>query len=212
MTSAPSRWPDEMFFNLQDAIKRDLMTLELHPWLSAVLLRAALVVVMAGIPWLAGCQTLVPKERTVGVTLTGLDHLAAHLSIQDFWVNGTAGHQAGGGGRSVCCATVPDIDVPRQTVTVRWGVTNWPHKAYSMHERVVPIERHDRRGTLFIHFLRDGTVRAVLYDGYPEKPGYPGPSYATVLNKKPWTLYKRQPGEPLFTEVPDAAALGGPTR
>lgn len=165
-------------------------------------LPAAGVICVALIALASGCQAAAPRERTVGVTLTGLDHLDAHLSIQNFWVNGTAGHQAGGGGRSVCCATVPDIDSPRQTVTVRWGVTNWARKVYSMHERVVPIERHDRRGTLFIHFLRDGTVRAVLYDGYPEKPGYPGPSYATVLNKSPWDIELR-PGE-TFPEVKNA--------
>ena len=93
---------------------------------------AAGLICVALIALAAGCQAAAPRERTVGVTLTGIDHLDAHLSIQNFWVNGTAGHQAGGGGRSVCCATVPDIDVPRQTVTVRWGVTNWPHKAYSI--------------------------------------------------------------------------------
>ena len=158
---------------------------------------------------LAACQANEPRGKTVGATLTGLDHLEAHLSIQNFWVNGAPGHQAGKGGRTVCCIGLPEKAKPGETVKVRWGVTNWAHKAYSLHEREVPLERRDPRGVLYIHFLRDGSVRAVLYDGYPEKRGYPGPAYDTVLRKHPWDVYLSEPGEPLFKEVPDAMALGG---
>lgn len=86
-------------------MKETLMTIQLRARISAGLLRTAFLLATAGAPWLAGCQALAPQERTVGVTLTGLDHLDAHLSIQNFWVNGSAGHQAGkGGGR---CAAWP---------------------------------------------------------------------------------------------------------
>lgn len=162
--------------------------------------------------WLTGCRASPATEKTVGVTLTGLDHLEAHLSIQEFSVNGVSGQQAGGGGSSVCCVSLPAVWRPGLTVKVKWGVTNWPHKAYSWHERVVPVEQYDEMGDLHIHFLRDGSVRAIctMYGAWGTDGLYPGPSYETVLDKNPWTRYKRQPGEPLFTEVRDAAALGGP--
>lgn len=176
--------------------------------LRIVLVLPAAMLVMA--LWLTGCQASPATEKTVGVTLTGLDHLEAHLSIQEFSVNGVSGHQAGGGGSSVCCVSLPAVWRPGLTVTVKWGVTNWPHRAYSWHERVVPVERYDEVGMLYVHFLRDGAVRVISFNGYPELEGYPGPAYETVLDKNPWKVYRRQPGEPLFTEVPDAAALGGP--
>lgn len=161
--------------------------------------------------FIAGCQSA-PREKTVGVMLTGLDHLDAHLSIQNFWVNGVSGHQAGRGGSSVCCVSLPAVWRPDLAVEVEWGVTNWPRKAYSMHKRVVPVDRYEKLGDLHIHFLRNGEVRAVssMYGAWDRDGYYPGPSYDTVLRKKPWTVYKRNPEEPLFAEVPDAAALGGP--
>ena len=173
-----------------------------RPWLVGV----------AAASLLAGCQANEPRERTVGVNLTGLDHLEAHLSIQNFWVNGVSGHQAGKGGSTVCCVSLPAVWRDGLTVQVRWAVTNWPHKAYSIHERVVPVDRYDELGTLNIHFLRDGSVRAVssMYASWGRGGYYPGPSYETVLRKHPWDIYLSEPGEPLFKEVPDARALGGP--
>lgn len=155
-----------------------------------------------GLLWLASACSA--KEDTVGVGLTGLDHLAAHLSIQNFWVNGSSGHQAGKGGSTVCCVSLPATWRPGLIVHVKWGVTNWKRRVYSYYERDVAVDRYDAPGNMYVHFLRDGEVR-VLADGfYPEKPGYPGPSYDTVLKKKPWDIYARQPDEPLFDLVPNS--------
>ncbi len=154
------------------------------------------------IPNLAACQD--KPVKTTGVSMTGLDHLAEHLSIQDFWVNGAAGQQAGKGGRQVCCASIPAMWQPGTKVIVRWDVTNWKRRAYTTYEKEVEIEKYDLPASLYVHFLQDGSVKVLSYDGYPEKPGYPGPSYVTVLNKKPWIDYKRKPDEPEFTEVPNA--------
>jgi hypothetical protein len=155
---------------------------------------------------LAGCA-IAAQEETYGPGITGLDHLAEHLSIQNFWVDGHAGHQAGKGGSKVCCAKLPMRWRPGLTVTVRWGVTNWPAKVYSMHERVVPVEKYDEPGALYVHFLPDHSVRVIVSNIYPEHvKTYPGPSYATVLRKEPWKLYSqdRKPGDPRFELVPDA--------
>lgn len=165
---------------------------------------AAGLICMALIALAAGCQAVAPRERTVGVTLTGLDHLDAHLSIQNFWVDGVSGHQAGRGGRSVCCVSLPATWRPGLTVKVQWAVTDWRRKVYSMHERVVPVDRYDELGNLNIHFLRDGSVRAVssMYAPWGEGGYYPGPSYDTVLKKRPWDIELR-PGES-FPQVGNA--------
>ena len=81
------------------------------------------------------------KDETIGVTMTGIDHLAEHLSIQNFWVNGAAGQQAGQGGSTVCCATIPVASGRQDTVKVRWAVTNWKRRVYGYYEREVPLER-----------------------------------------------------------------------
>lgn len=143
-------------------------------------------------------------EPMVGVPITGLDHLAEHLSIQEFSVNGQGGAQAGKGGSHVCCVEIPARWRPGLTVKVRWGVTNWPAKVYSLHEREVPLEKYDEIGNLYVHFLRDGSVRAISSLVYPEKPSYRGPAYSTVLRKEPWEIHARNPGEPEFLEVPNA--------
>lgn len=146
------------------------------------------------------------KEETVSVSITGLDHLAEHLSIQDFWVNGTNGHQAGKGGRKVCCATIPAASVTKATVRVRWDVTNWKRRIYGSFERDVPVEWYEDDGQLWVHFLPDGSVRAVIsgYAAWGDDGLYPGPSYDTVLrDKRPWTIYKRKPGDRDMIEVAD---------
>src|SRR5574343_5507 len=64
----------------------------------------------------AGCARGQEIDEPVGVTITGLDHLAEHLSIQNFWVNGTGGHPAAKGGSTVCCASIASPLRPNATV------------------------------------------------------------------------------------------------
>src|SRR5690606_28051864 len=49
------------------------------------------------VPLAGGCQA--PREESAGVGITGIDHLADHLSVQDSSVAGYGGAQAGKGGR-----------------------------------------------------------------------------------------------------------------
>jgi hypothetical protein len=129
------------------------------------------------------------KEPTVGVTLTGLDHLPEHLSIQDFSVNGVSGHQAGKGGSQVCCVSLPARWRPGIRLRVAWAVTNWRDKVYSLHETEIELPRYDEVGNLFVHFLPDGSVRALSSLAHPMSPTYAGPAYATVPRKEPWNQY-----------------------
>ena len=154
-----------------------------------------------------GCARGQEADEPLGVTITGLDHLAEHLSIQDFWVNGTGGHQAGKGGSQVCCVSIPGRWRPGLKVQVRWAVTNWKRRVYGYYERSVDLEPYDDEvGQLWVHFLHDGSVRAVvsMYAAWGRDGYYPGPSYETVLQgKQPWEDLARRPDEPLFTEVAD---------
>lgn len=178
-----------------------LKTTFLRSWL--IWLGVALVM-----PWLSGCQASPSSKETVGVMLTGLDHLDTHLSIQEFSVNGVSGHQAGRGGSSVCCVSLPAVWRPDLQVKVQWAVTDWKRKVYSEHELIVPVERYDEVGMLYVHFLTDGHVRVITFNGYPEKEGYPGPSYSTVLKKRPWDIELR-PGE-TFPKVENAMKSEAP--
>lgn len=155
----------------------------------------------------AGCDARTPKEDMIGVGITGIDHLADHLSIQNFWVDGYNAAQAGKGGRTVCCASLPAHWRPGLTVQVRWGVTNWRDKTYSMHEATVPVEKYDEVGKLYVHFLKDGSVRVVSSNyGVPvDHPDNKHPVKDPIPPKEPWAKYPITPGAPLFREVPDAS-------
>jgi hypothetical protein len=71
----------------------------------------------------------------------------------------------------------------------------------------VELEPYDDEvGPLWVHFLGDGSVRAVvsMYAAWGRDGYYPGPSYDTVLtHKQPWRDYQGAPDEPLFPEVAD---------
>ena len=139
---------------------------------------------------LAGCDAVQPKEAMVPVSLTGIDHLPDHLSVQDFWANGTSGHQAGTGGRIVCCAALPRKWRPGLKVLVRWHVINWRDCGGERREHRVPVERYEQVGRLYIHFLSDGSVRAISSN---ISPGYGNDEYRgpqdPIPDKNPWHAF-----------------------
>jgi hypothetical protein len=132
---------------------------------------------------LAACRE--PTEDTVGAGLTGIDHLADHLSVQEFSVDGHSGFQAGKGGRMVCCVSLPSQWHPGLSVMVRWNVTNWRDCHGEEFERRVPVDRYDEVGTVWVHFLSDGSVRVVSANPGPGNPAYAGP-HDPIPQKFPW--------------------------
>ena len=129
---------------------------------------------------------------STGVGLTGIDHLADHLSVQEFSVNGTSGAQAGKGGSMVCCVSLPDQWQPGMTVKVRWNVTNWRDCRGEEHEAVVPVERYEEVGRLYVHFFPDNKVRVIASNYYPEGARGPGSKYPIkdpIPQKHPWKVY-----------------------
>ncbi|MDH0683812.1 DUF3304 domain-containing protein [Achromobacter animicus] len=153
---------------------------------AAARLTMALLVLLG----LTGCDGVRPKEDVVPVSLTGIDHLPDQLSVQNFWVNGASGHQAGTGGSIVCCAKLPRKWRPDLTVLVSWHVTNWRDCGGERRERRVPVERYEQVGRLYIHFLSDGRVRAISSN---ISPGYGNEEYLgpqdPIPDKNPWHAY-----------------------
>jgi Protein of unknown function (DUF3304) len=130
------------------------------------------------------------KQEGEGVGLTGIDHLADHLSVQNFWVNGHWGAQAGKGGRLVCCAIVPKKWTPGLKAHVQWRETNWKEQTGEEHQADVPIDRYDEVGRMFVHFLANGEVRITLANESPHSPTYPG-THDPIPQKEPWKVYPR---------------------
>jgi len=137
---------------------------------AAARLTMALLVLLG----LTGCDGVRPKEDVVPASLTGIDHLPDHLSVPDFWVDGASGHQAGSGGSIVCCAKLPRRWRADLTVLVGWDVLNWRDCGGERRERRVPVERYEQVGRLYIHFLSDGSVRAISSN---IRPGYGNEEY-----------------------------------
>jgi hypothetical protein len=102
--------------------------------------------------------------------------------IINFYVNGFAGgaseaHKQGGGGRIVCC-----FSIPKQTknlhmkVELEWTkaqyLANAPHDSFETDIPVPPLKnKHD--GFIEFHFLPDRKIEAAWVD-FPTTPNIPG--------------------------------------
>lgn len=176
-----------------NVMKTDTTTWHLPTHLRSARLRMKIILLQclaAFVLLLAGCDDVQAKQDNVPIAITGIDHLADHLSVQNFWIDGIGGFQAGRGGSVVCCAKLPRQWHPGLTVVVRWGVTNWRDCTWESHERRVPVERYEKVGQLYIHFLFDGNVRVIssnIAPGYSNN-GYSGP-HDPIPKKKPYEQY-----------------------
>jgi hypothetical protein len=148
--------------------------------------RAVLLLLI--VPLLVACKPSPDKEEMGAAGLTGIDHLADHLSVQDFSMNGHGGTQAGKGGSTVCCASLPLKWRPDLTAVVRWNVTNWRDCFGENFETVVPVERYEELGHIWVHFLSDGSVRVLSSNEGPRSQTYPGP-HDVIPQKEPWDVY-----------------------
>ena len=148
--------------------------------------RALWLLLACLLPLAGGCQA--PQEEKTAVGITGIDHLADHLSVQDFSVAGYGGGRAGGGGGTVCCAMLPAKWRPDLRVKVDWLEQNWRDCSYRRLQREVVIDRYAEVGTLWVHFLADGNVRVVVSNPGPGNPAYLGP-HDPIPQKHPWKDY-----------------------
>lgn len=141
---------------------------------------------------LGACQSVGSGVVMEGVSMTGIDHLADHLSVQQFSVDGHTGFQAGKGGRVVCCALIPLNWTSSASVEVRGEVANWREGTWRCFRRRVKLEPYDQLGRLYVHFLPDGSVKAVASNYAPWSNVYPGPR-EPIPQKEPWDRYPKPP-------------------
>lgn len=130
-------------------------------------------------------------ESKLALPISGIDHLPDHVSVQNFWVNGISGQQAGKGGSRVCCVNIPRVWSPGMKVSVRWGVLNWRDDETDLYEvkdaSVAPFEPSEV-SALYVHFLPDGSVRVVPSREGPTSPMYLGPR-VRIPAKELWDVY-----------------------
>ena len=150
---------------------------QLLDWLAALLLACAM----------AACAADTSKDG-IGVGITGIDHLDDHLSVQNFWVQNYWGGPAGKGGRTACCAILPRKWQKGMEVRIRWEVADWKSSRWACYVRDVPVEPYEEVGQLWVHFMKDGSVRAVSSNYAPEAKDYPGP-HDVIPRKHPWKDY-----------------------
>lgn len=156
---------------------------QLPRWRTLSLRLAASDLVLCATSLIAGCE-----EETAGVPITGIDHLSDHLSVQQFYVDGYSAFQAGTGASTVCCAVLPKRWRPGLSIEVRWNVTNWRDCEGQDYVRRVPVERYEEPDRLWVHFMADGSIRAVSSGVGPGNPAYPGP-HERIPSKNPWDDY-----------------------
>jgi hypothetical protein len=130
------------------------------------------------------------EEKSTPVSLTGVHHLGPNFNISSFYIDGAGGSnigRGGGGGSSVCCVAIPKQWRPGLTAEVRWGVGDWTKEnraeieagnyksvtAEGIYKAIVPIEKYDEPGRLYVHFFSGGKVRVVVSDTYPEGKRHP---------------------------------------
>jgi len=113
---------------------------------------------------LAACEQSPPANPKEEVMLTGIDHLPDHLSVQHFIVNGTNGFRAGDGASVVCCARLPQRWTAGLTVKVQWSEDNWRDCTGTSREATVLVAPYDYPAHMYVHFMRDGSVRVVSTD------------------------------------------------
>ncbi|WP_269791099.1 DUF3304 domain-containing protein [Stenotrophomonas sp. Iso1] len=145
---------------------------------AAVLSRAGLLLCL--LLFVAGCKAGSDDETTSTASINGYN--STDQAIRPFYVDEAGGTRIGAyaGGGSVCCVRYPRKWYPGLTARVKWATSsgkNAGDPTKTWHEAEVPIERYEQPGSLNIHFLPEGKVRILIWNGTPRSEGYPGPSY-----------------------------------
>ena len=121
-----------------------------------------------------------PADDTATASISPYNHTEDY--IHQLYVDGGYGGNSrayGGGGKFTCCIVYPRQWREGLSATVRWTTSSsipGGGAEETWHEKIVPIERYERTGTrLNVHFLPDGEVRLLIWNGAAGGPGYTGP-------------------------------------
>jgi hypothetical protein len=140
-----------------------------------------------------GCRAT--ESELLGAEVEGYNHTSA--AINRFTVNGAGGPNIGpygGGGKQVCCGSIPRHWRPGLRAIVEWEKDPNPrpspplpplgtdeyraaykkHAAnYTHHSATVEIPQYQRAGPITVHFLSCNQVRVTATIIKPGYPGYP---------------------------------------
>jgi hypothetical protein len=110
------------------------------------------------------------------VELSGLNYTDVFIST--FTVDGVHGpgiYANGGGGKFVCCVTVPRRWHPGLKVTVRWTADQRVPNLWK--ERVVGVPKYTNKdfGGFVVHFYPDDTVKVLVTSIFVGHRNYPYP-------------------------------------
>ncbi|WP_316880979.1 DUF3304 domain-containing protein [Ralstonia wenshanensis] len=114
-----------------------------------------------GLLVLVGCAIQSPAGA---MDIAGINYTDIYVSL--FTVNGYPGPNVmphGGGGKFVCCISVPEVWKPGMTVTVKWtdkrNANPIPWKT-----RVVEVPQYspDERGVFVVHFFPNDEVKVLV--------------------------------------------------
>ena len=142
---------------------------------------------------LAGCDPAPPKApESIAMGITGYNF--TDEGVQRFFVDGMYGSNLppyGGGGKTSCCANLPEKWSPGLFVKVAWTMGDWtvPYEqiAHLTTEeqlkccwrvrslsKTVPVERYEEElGKLQVFFLPDDQIKVWVYPAGPQNPRHP---------------------------------------
>ncbi|AOJ69124.1 MULTISPECIES: DUF3304 domain-containing protein [Burkholderia] len=165
------------------------MNLHFGPMKVFIRLTIFLIVFLAG----AGCSRATDRtsvdEGEEALSQSGGDAMSLKLNalnytdipIGTFYVDGTWGSTVAsrigsGGGRVICCVSLPTKWRPGLTVTVQWQDDNLYKKATNaMASRVIPVEKYDyfSDGFLWVLFFPNDKIKVYASQWMPGFPGFP---------------------------------------
>ena len=121
---------------------------------------------------LAACS----GTNNASIELSGLNY--TDTWITSFSVDGYEGHGIspnGGGGKFVCCVTIPRAWRAGTKVTVRWTKDDRVPDLWK--QRVVDVPEYSQKdiSTFAVHFYPDDTVKVLVTSKIEGHPHYPYP-------------------------------------
>jgi hypothetical protein len=160
------------------------------------------MVLVLGLPALAGCKEPEKESEFFGSSVTPMDHLMTDTFVKEVYVDGHWVGSAGTGGSTVAGGIVlPNKWHPGLTARVKWQRCEPYGKNCKWHELNVPVHEYGAVLNTWVHIVDDQNVLVIPSYYPPDGPGYPGPGYSkkNFFDKQQQEAYKKakeQGGEP----------------
>ncbi|MGY0611839.1 DUF3304 domain-containing protein [Luteimonas sp. A501] len=114
-----------------------------------------------------------------------MDHDPSDTFVRNVLVDDSWAGEGGGGGKTVCCISLPIRWHQDLQAKVRWERCDRfdrdnpvsDEEACQWHEKMVPVHPYDRVGATWLHIISDDEVLIIPSMMAPNHPDYPGPGY-----------------------------------